>query len=232
MGGSIFSDKPITANPIALSMETLLSLDTRLTLLFNGSDCVWLDRVAMLATHIYVWIPFLAVIVAFLAVRSERRNLWLILLGVAVCVLISDQVASSIFKPWVCRLRPTHDPALAGAVDIVNGYRGGQYGFFSSHAANTMSVAVYLSLIFRQRLVTASLLLWSVFTCWTRVYLGVHFFGDVLVGVIFGACVGACLFVLLRRYVNPTTLSFNPADSYYVSCSFAVSLLAVCILAL
>lgn len=213
-------------------METLLSLDSHLTLLINGSDCLWLDRVAMLATRLYAWSPLLLALVVLIALRSERRSLWLILLGVGLCVLISDQVASSIFKPLVCRLRPTHDPALEGLVDIVNGYRGGQYGFFSSHAANTMSVAVYLSNIFRQKLLSTSLVLWSLLTSWTRVYLGVHFFGDVLTGVVFGALVGYSIYVLLCRYVPPITLSFQPTDGRYAAGIFLCNLIAIALFAL
>lgn len=212
-------------------METLLSLDTHLTLLLNGSDSLWLDRVAMLATHLPVWSPLLLTVIMLLVLRTERRSLWLILLGAALCVLISDQVASSIFKPWVCRLRPTHDPSLEGLVDIVDGYRGGQYGFFSSHASNTMSVAIYLSLIFRRRLTTISLLSWSLFTCWTRIYLGVHFFGDVFVGVLFGLFVGYGVYILVRRFVPPLPVSLQPSDSYYVSSSFVLSLIAVTLFA-
>lgn len=213
-------------------METLLSLDTRLTLLINGSDSPWLDRVAMLATHLPVWSPLLLTIVVLLALRVDRRTLCLILLGAALCILISDQTASSIFKPWICRLRPSHEPALEGLVDVVNGYRGGKYGFFSSHAANTMSVAVYLSLIIRQRLTTLTLLLWSLLTSWTRVYLGVHYFGDVLVGVLFGMSVGFVVYSLLHRFsISPSPL-FKPAYSLYIAASLLCSLLAITLLAL
>lgn len=213
-------------------METLLNFDTYLTLLINGSECAWLDQVAWYATRLWSWLPLLAALLAILAVRLERRSLCFVLLGIVLCVLISDQVASSIFKPLVCRLRPTHDPALEGLVDIVNGYRGGQYGFFSSHASNTMSVTVFLSLIFRQKWISTSLVLWSLMTCWTRVYLGVHFFGDVLTGVVFGALVGYCVYVLLRRYVSPTLLSFNPTDSRYVACIFVCNLVAIALFAI
>lgn len=213
-------------------METLLNFDTHLTLLINGSECAWLDHVAWNATHLLWWLPLLAALLSILALRLERRSLCFVLLGIALCVIVSDQVASSIIKPLVCRLRPTHDPALEGLVDIVNGYRGGQYGFFSSHAANTMSVAVYLSLIFRQKLVSTSLVLWSLLTCWTRVYLGVHFFGDVLTGVVFGALVGYCVYVLLRRCVPLTTLSFKPTDSRCAAGIFVCNLIAITLSAL
>lgn len=212
-------------------METLLSFDISLTLFINGSDSVWLDGVAWLATRLYPWFPYLLTIVAILGVRLDRRQFLLILLGAAVCVALSDQVASSIIKPWVCRLRPTHDPALTGFIDIVNGYRGGKYGFFSSHAANTMSVAVYLSLFFRQRCITLSLVLWSLLTCWTRVYLGVHFFGDVLIGALYGACVGYVAYAVVSHFTRCTPQLFKTTDGYYVMCNFVCILLAISILA-
>lgn len=186
-------------------MDTILSYDTTLTLLINGSDCLWLDHFVMFCTKAQVWaLLYLALLyVLFTNLKTnplwKSRTLWITLAGVILCVLISDQVASSIFKPLVCRLRPTQDPAIMDLVDTVNGYRGGRYGFFSSHAANTMSVAVFFSLLLRRRLVTCVLGAWCLLNCWTRLYLGVHFVGDILVGLLFGALVGYGIYSLVGR---------------------------------
>ena len=114
----------------------------------------------------------------------------IILLG----ILISDQLSSSIVKPLTQRYRPTQNPQLMYLVDVVNNYRGGQYGFFSAHASNTFTVAVFLSLLFRHRLAGCLLISWAALNGYTRIYLGVHYFGDVLVGTLVGIVVGFGLY--------------------------------------
>lgn len=208
-------------------MDTLLSFDTYLTLLINGSDSVWLDHFAMFCTKSWVWAPLYLVLAYNIIVNAKRPTLWYLLGGVVLCVLISDQVSSSIVKPLVCRPRPTHDPAIMHLVDTVNNYRGGHYGFFSSHAANTMSIAVFMSMLMRHRSSTIALLFWSILNCWTRLYLGVHFVGDILVGMTFGAIVGFCIYWLIRRYhKEPLPVFSISASRHIVSAIFSVPIFA------
>lgn len=201
-------------------MDTLLSFDTYLTLLINGSDSVWLDSFAMLCTKTWVWIPLYLAILIQLATSIKRPTLWYILGAIVLSVVLCDQVSSSIVKPLVGRPRPTHDPAIMYIVDTVNNYRGGQYGFFSSHAANTMCIALFVSMIIRQRYTTMSLLLWSLLNCWTRLYLGVHFVGDVLVGLLFGGLVGFATFKMVGHIVKSLNTDFPPSTSYVIPASF------------
>jgi undecaprenyl-diphosphatase len=125
-----------------------------------------------------------------------------------VCYLLAGAVDDGLVKPLVARWRPTHDPVIGWQVDVVNGYRGGNYGFFSAHASNTFSIAVFFSLLVRSRLLSVSLILWSLVNCWTRLYLGVHFPGDILVGLLWGAAVGVGVYFLysycFRRYIGRT----------------------------
>lgn len=174
-------------------------MDTLITLFFNGSGNAYLDAVAMFATKAWTWVPLYAAILYVLVREHTFRQFMIIFCGLLLTVIVADQTASTIFKPLICRLRPTHDPSIMNIVDVVNGYRGGSYGFFSSHAANTVAVATYLSLLFRHRSTTLFLYFWAVLNCWTRLYLGVHFMGDILVGAVFGLCVGYVFHVLLRR---------------------------------
>lgn len=199
------------------NVDKILSFDTQLTLLINGSDSIWLDNFSMLCTKPWVWTPLYAALLYLLVRHIKRPTLWYVLGGVALCVLVCDQVSSSIIKPLVCRPRPTHDPAIMHLVDTVNGYRGGAYGFFSSHAANTMSIAVLMSMIVRQRITTIALLLWSMLNCWTRLYLGVHFVGDILVGLVFGASVGCAIYYLIRHFTKESLNTFPSDTSVYIA---------------
>ena len=111
-----------------------------------------------------------------------------------LCVLLAGTIDDTIVKPLVQRWRPTHDPEIGVLVDIVDGSRGGNYGFFSAHASNTFTVAVFLSLLFRHRLAGCLLISWAALNGYTRIYLGVHYFGDVLVGILVGIVIGFGLY--------------------------------------
>lgn len=180
-------------------LEYLLQADRALTLWLNGSDSLFLDRVAWTATSTVVWMPMALVLLYVVIRNNELPGVFLTVLSVACCILVADQVASSVFKPLVARYRPSQDPELMGLIDTVNGYRGGLYGFFSSHAANTFAVAVFVSLLLRRRGLSAVLCGWALFNCWTRVYLGVHYVGDLLCGALFGALTGWAVFCAYRR---------------------------------
>jgi undecaprenyl-diphosphatase len=125
-----------------------------------------------------------------------------ILLGFAVAVGLSDFVCSGILKPLVCRPRPTHEPALEGLVHIVNGYTGGMYGFCSSHAANTMACGLLFSLLYRNKYATAALMAWVALNCYSRMYLGAHYPGDIIVGLLVGALWAVVVWLVLTRWLH------------------------------
>ena len=173
-------------------------MDQYITLFFNGSHSLYMDGVAWNATQTWVWIPLFLIILYTLFREHDLRHFFFLLALLLLSVLIADQVASSIFKPWIARWRPTHNPQIAQWVDIVNGYRGGLYGFFSSHAANTATLATTLSLLFQNRRTSLSLSSWVLLNCWTRIYLGVHYFGDLLVGLLLGILLGGLAYRCYR----------------------------------
>ncbi|MCI6559568.1 MAG: phosphatase PAP2 family protein, partial [Prevotella sp.] len=113
------------------------------------------------------------------------------------------------------RPRPTHDLHIGMLVDVVNEYRGGRYGFFSAHAANTFSVAIFFSLVVRHRILTIFMVTWSLVNCWTRMYLGVHYPGDILCGLIWGAIVGTTAYAIYMRFSpNYQTMSRFISSAY------------------
>ncbi len=122
----------------------------------------------------------------------------IILAGLAVTV--SDLTAVHLFKNVFLRLRPCHEPSIAGMVHLVNDHCGGKYGFISSHASNSFALATFLSLLLGKkiRLFTLLIMLWAILLSYSRVYLGVHYPGDVIVGAIWGAGIGAAVFSLTK----------------------------------
>ena len=206
-------------------LDKILALDQQITLALNGSDSLFWDGIAMTATQTLTWIPLALVLLYVIVRNNDARTIGLILLSVALCVLIADQVASGICKPLFQRYRPAQDPAIMYLVDVVDGYRGGKYGFFSSHAANTFSLAVFVSLLIRHKALSCGLISWALLNCWTRVYLGVHYFGDLLVGTLFGTFVGCFIYFLFKKVSKlevdashrpeiQTSTGYSPDDAY------------------
>ncbi len=185
-------------------METIIHFDKQLLLLLNGSDSVFLDYVVMMLTDGKTWIPlYLALFYVIVKTLRNTREVLFILAAAGVCYLLSGGIDDGIVKPLVARWRPTHDPEIGMLVDTVNGYRGGNYGFFSAHAANTFCIAMFFSLLMRHRLFTIFTVSWSFINCWTRLYLGVHYPGDILVGLCWGGLVGWGVYHLYCRVTKP-----------------------------
>ncbi len=182
-------------------LERLMQWDNALFLRLNGSDSAFWDNFMWIVTKTYTWIPLLLVLLVVILKNSDFRRFLLTFVGLVLVVLIADRLSSGLIKPLVCRLRPTHDPAFLQTVDTVFGYRGGQYGFVSSHAANTFGVFAFLSLVLRSRMMTFGLFLWACLSSYSRIYLGVHYPGDILCGALLGMTTGLLVY-LLFAYVN------------------------------
>lgn len=200
----------------------LISLDKQWLLAVNGSDSLYLDRVAHVLTTALTWLPlYLSLFYVVLHNNDNFRKVLCVLAGAGLCVLLAGTVDDMIVKPMVARWRPTHDPEIGMLVDVVDGYRGGRYGFFSAHASNTFSIAVYFCWLIRSRLLSIALVIWSFTNCWTRMYLGVHFPGDILVGLTWGFIVGTCVYYLYYRVTKRmSTTRHRYVTSTYTSTGY------------
>ena len=196
-----------------MDWSALIEFDKQLLLAVNGSDSLFLDGLVKTLTTAATWIPLYIALFYMVLKNNDTVQQILLILGCAgLCVLFAGSLDDMIVKPMVARWRPTHDPEIGMLVDTVNGYRGGDYGFFSAHASNTFSIAIFFSLLVRSRLLTSSLVAWSLVNCWTRMYLGVHYPGDILVGLLWGGLVGWLVWMLHHR--------LNQRWSKSKSCSF------------
>ena len=180
-------------------MEQLLEIDKQLFLVFNGMHASWLDPVMALFSKTEASIPLYAFLLYQLyAVYKEKT--WGILLSVTILILMTDQFTSGLMKPFFERLRPSHEPSLDGMVHLVNGYAGGNFGFASSHAANTFGVAMFLTcLLMPEKRWIVWLFVWAAFVSYTRIYLGLHYPGDILVGALVGVLFGWLVFKIHQR---------------------------------
>ncbi len=187
-------------------LDYLNDIDTDVLLTVNGlhdafQDALWW----MVSAKWSSLLIFLALI--WVLLHQNRRHTLLALAMLVLAFLLADQVSSGLIKQLVERLRPTHNPALGDAVHIVNGYRGGMYGFVSSHAANSFAAATFIALLLRNRAVTIGMTVWALLQCYSRVYLGVHYPGDILGGMAVGMLSGWLAWLLMgwiqRRWRLP-----------------------------
>ena len=163
----------------------------------------------------WTWIPFILVIVYCLLRPGNWKHRLLIIGSVALLFLLSDFVVSSFIKNVICRPRPSHDPAVMSLLSYVNDYRGGAYGFPSNHASNGFATATFLALLFRNRWVTLSAFLWAIGSCYSRMYLGVHYPTDILCGALLGTLFAFLVFILYKKAAK--RLALLPYREIYVS---------------
>ena len=182
-------------------IEYLEAIDIEVFKVLNGHFNAYFDQLMWLVSSRLAWIP-MCLALLYVGFRNNWRNGVALLVFVALTITLSDQTASGLIKPAVERLRPTHTPLLEGVVHTVNGYLSGRYGFVSSHAANSFGVAMLLSLLFRNRVFTWLIFVWAAVLSYSRIYLGVHFPGDILGGMIVGMLVARLLFWLYCRLMN------------------------------
>lgn len=213
-------------------MEELIKFDQQLLLQLNGSDSLFWDGLMTGITSTVAWLPLAVVLLYVIIKNNTMREVGLIILLVAVAILLADQFSSSFCKPYFARFRPAQDPQLMYLVDVVNDYRGGRYGFISSHAANTFAVCIFLALLIRNVWVTCSLVVWAALCSYSRIYLGVHYPGDILFGALWGLIVGIILYLFYAYMQRKMSVDKKFISSQYTSTGYAVCDLEVFLAAL
>jgi undecaprenyl-diphosphatase len=201
-------------------LEQLLHIDTEILLAINGWHAPWVDWLMWIVSAKTTWIPLYLLLIGLLVWRYRQPAMthvkWLqkvpacvvMIVVIGLAVGAADFIASGILKDWVARPRPSRVPELEGVLHLVNGYKSGQYGFVSSHAANTMVCALLFSMIWRNKIATVGLMLWVAANCYSRMYLGVHYPLDILGGLMVGTLVALTAYVLLWKWgmiANPQT---------------------------
>ena len=183
-------------------LEFLLDIDQDVFLFFNGFHSPFWDRAMFMFSGRFIWVPmyFVILVATFRSFNLRIAITWTI--AVALCILLADQFCATICRPLFERLRPANlENPLSQFVHIVNDYRGGRYGFPSCHAANSFALATILACIWRGSRLKWFIFIWAVVNSYSRVYLGVHYPGDLLVGAIVGSLIGLLVFFAARAVV-------------------------------
>lgn len=175
-------------------MEYLNSVDTQLFLLLNSYHNDFLDQVMYWFSDRFFWVP-LYLFLIFLIVKTYKLKGLLMILFIGIVIALCDQTASHLLKNLVQRLRPSHEPSLKTLIYISKAGPGGLYGFVSSHAANSFGLATFLYFALDNRFKSLKyiLLIWAAIVSYSRIYNGVHYPGDVIVGGLIGCLYGYLL---------------------------------------
>ena len=176
----------------------LSDIDARLLLIVNGAHSPFFDSVMWCISGRWIWVPFYAVLAYLLFRRMSWKRASICLVTIGLIILAADQTCATLIRPEIGRLRPANlNNPLSSFVHVVNGYRGGRYGFPSCHAANTFALAVFMSLVIRHKWFTVMMFSWAFVVSYSRMYLGVHYFGDLFCGATIGS-----LFAVLSYYLQ------------------------------
>lgn len=178
--------------------EYILKIDREITLMINGFSSEYVDYLMIFLSNKYVWIPLYVFLIYFLFKFDKNNSFKLIAICIST-VIISDFITSSVMKPFFERLRPCNSEELLGLIDIVSGC-GKKYSFASSHSSTTFSLATIYYYLSKRKF--KFLFFWSLAIGYSRVYLGVHYFGDVAVGLLVGFLTSLIIYRITKKYIS------------------------------
>lgn len=188
-------------------LSMLKAMDTMVFLTVNSHHNAYFDSVMWLVSGKLIWVPMYVSLFFVLLKNYSYKVVFAILLAIGVVILFTDSFTAQVIRPWVCRLRPSNlDNPMSSMVHIVDGYRGGAYGFPSNHASNTWGLAFFITFLFRRYKLTFFFFLWALLVCYSRMYLGVHYFGDLLIGGLLALAGASTVFYVFRKVSGDTRL--------------------------
>lgn len=188
-------------------LSMLKAMDTMVFLTVNSHHNAYFDSVMWLVSGKLIWVPMYVSLFFVLLKNYSYKVVFAILLAIGVVILFTDSFTAQVIRPWVCRLRPSNlDNPMSSMVHIVDGYRGGAYGFPSNHASNTWGLAFFITFLFRRYKLTFFFFLWALLVCYSRMYLGVHYFGDLLIGGLLALAGASSVFYVFRKVSGDTRL--------------------------
>mgnify|MGYP003598700823 FL=1 len=182
-------------------MEEIILEDKQAMIFLNNLGSSTFDPFWILVSEKWFWIPLYVVFLYFLYKNFNKKSLFYILLFVALGITASDQIAN-IFKFGFERLRPCHDPSLEGLLREVK--CGGKFGFYSAHSSNSFFVATYLTMLLGKKIkqLPYFLFVWAAIVAYSRVYLGMHFPGDIIIGAIMGILLALFFGILAKKVIR------------------------------
>ncbi len=193
-------------------------------MLFMGSDSAFLDYFALTVTDALVWIPmFLALAYMIIKNNDNMQQILVFFCCLAFMMLLSAGVCNIIVKPLVERVRPCNTPEIKYLVQIAGDYHAKDFSFFSSHAANTMAVTAFMTMVVRSRRLFMTLFTWFLINIWSRLYLGQHFLTDITVGTMWGIVSAILAYYIYDKVYGRITEKKAFISEQYTVTGFAIS---------
>lgn len=190
-------------------LESLQQADQQLILFLNSMHAPFWDHFMWIVTAKLTWVPMYAAILYVLCKNLKPGVCIVTVIAIALTITYADQVCATLIRPLVERWRPSR---LENGIEILKQnlhlltkndgeiYRGGRYGFPSCHAANSFALAFLIMLLFKNRVLTFTIMVWAILNSYSRIYIGVHYPGDILAGMIVGLS-GALIIYYLYRFI-------------------------------
>ena len=187
-------------------MEEIILEDKQAMIFLNNLGSSTFDPFWILVSEKWFWIPLYVIFLYFLYKNFNKKSLFYILLFVALGITASDQIAN-IFKFGFERLRPCHDPSLEGLLREVK--CGGKFGFYSAHSSNSFFVATYLTILLGKKIkqLPYFLFVWATIVAYSRVYLGMHFPGDIIIGAMMGILLALFFGILAKKVIRKSEVT-------------------------
>ncbi len=202
-------------------LERLQFIDQELFLFLNSLHSGYWDQFMWIFTAKLPWIPMYAAILYVICKNMRPSVSLLAVISIVLTIVYADQICATLIRPLAERMRPSNpNNPISEWVHIVNGKRGGRYGFPSCHAANSFGLAFFVMLLFKNRLLTLFILLWAALNSYSRIYIGVHYPGDLIAGMLVGLSGAVLMYKLycygLRRFINNDLHPRYPMQYSYV----------------
>ena len=204
-----------------MSITELSGIDKYILYWFNGSNYLFEDGLVSLLTSGMTWIPlYIALFYLVMKNNDTMGQIMLIVGSIILCIILTGGIDDIFIKPWIGRVRPCNDPDINAHLNLITGQVESGFSFFSAHAANTMSLAVFLCLLIKDSIFKIVMIGWSLLNGWSRLYLGVHFPSDVLFGFLYGAVIGIIIFSFYKRFYSEMSFQTTYISSQYTSSGY------------
>ncbi|MBF1054763.1 MAG: phosphatase PAP2 family protein [Prevotellaceae bacterium] len=204
-----------------MSITELSGIDKYILYWFNGSNSLFEDGLVSLLTSGMTWIPlYIALFYLVMKNNDTMGQIMLIVGSIILCIILTGGIDDIFIKPWIGRVRPCNDPDINAHLNLITGQVESGFSFFSAHAANTMSLAVFLCLLIKDSIFKIVMIGWSLLNGWSRLYLGVHFPSDVLFGFLYGAVIGILIFSFYKRFYSEMSFQTTYISSQYTSSGY------------
>ena len=201
---------------------SIIELDRELLSFFNQNDNLLMDGVIKTLTSGITWIPlYLSLFYMVVKNNETMGQIFFIVGGVLLSIMLSGGVDDLIINPLVARPRPLNDLATKYVVDTVYGVSSNQFSFFSAHAANTFALATFMALLVRSGILNFGLFVWAAINAYTRLYLGMHYPSDILVGTLWGMISGAIAYFVYSYLYYKRNPHINYISSQYTSTGYS-----------